>query len=968
MIFGNSIKKPCFFAFVGFLSLLCLFLACCGPVGGAADIYGGLGAGADPVPFLEKARIGVLPGGLRYYILENSRPENRAFLTLAVNAGSVLETDDEQGLAHFVEHMAFNGTVRFPEKELINYLRSLGMRFGPEVNAYTSYDRTVYGIEVPVETGEDGARRIPDTALAVIDDWTYAVTFDPADVDDERLVIMEEYRSRLGAGERIRQKTLPILFQGSPYAKRNPIGLPDIIEGAPASRLEGFYRKWYRADNMALIFVGDFDAEVLEASLDEHFNIPVPAEATIRPQYDLPNPQRGKTEVLIQTDPELTATRVTVYFKRGREAVRGDLAYFRGEIINILIDRMLDLRFNEAALKPETPYVSAGAGNVRYGTTSRYYVMLAGAKTDMAERTLEELLRQKELMLRYGFTGTELNIAANSLISDMERLVSEKDKQESVNYVDCLTDYYLEGGNLADLEWELDALRRMLPHIKASDINAAIKDYFKWNDVCVFISAPEAEQASLPSEAGVLKMLRDSRKMRITPPADNKVADGFLDYTPVPGTVISETVDEETGAIRWELGNGAQVILKETANRNNEIVMQAMARGGITSVPPGQRISAYLADEMISVSGLGPYSRTELMKKLADKQVSLSFWTANYYRGLQGSATAGDIKNLFEMLYIGFTDPRIDGEAVQVMVDQRRTSLVQRNENPELFFSDEVSKTMYSDHPFFKPLELSDLSLIDTDDALEFIRRGINPADYVFIFTGNLDVEIMRSYVEIYLASIPGQETWNSWTVLEYERPEKSEKLIYKGKEEKSIVYMGWFADMPYSEEASAVSQVLEEYLDIRLTDEIRERLGGVYSISVGVYASPIPKGELLMSVYFSCNPGRVPELTAAVIELLNQTAGNIGTGAAGSLIISDTFNKSVSALKKQWETSLQSNSYIARSYANSAVLFNLPLSRLNRRPQYYDAVTQTDIQSMCAHILARGPVQVILYPEGAIK
>ena len=932
---------------------MCLLSACSSLSGGRADVLGGLGKGSDPVPLMEKLKTGVLPSGLRYFILENSRPENRAFLTLAVNAGSVLETEEEQGLAHFVEHMAFNGTARFPEAELVNYLRSLGMRFGPEVNAYTSYDYTVYGIEVPVETGENGLRYIPDTALAVIDDWSYAITFDPNDVDDERAVITEEYRSRLGANERVRRQTLPLVFRGSPYQDRRPIGLPEIIESAPASRLSDFYRKWYQADNMALIIVGDFDAEALEASLEKHFNIPAPDEPTQRPRHELPQPEKGNIEALIISDPELTSTRVNVYFKRSRALPRSDLAFFREEIIDILIDRMVSLRFEEEAMKTETPYTFAGAGNIRYGTSSRYYIMAAGAKTDLAERSLEELLRQKESMLRYGFTGTEFKIAANSLVSDMLRLVSEKDTQESGSFVDTLTNFYFEGGNFADLEWELDAIQRMLPYISASDINAAVKDYFKGGDIRVFISAPDAERASLPSQARIRQMVRDSRKLKLTRPVEKKVEDGLLDNIPQPGKIISESRDEETGAVRWELENGARIILKETVNRNNEIILYALARGGCTSAPPEKKVSAYLASEMISVSGLGPYSRTELMKKLADKQVSFSFWTSNYYRGFQGSATTGDLINLFEMIHIGFTDPRIDKDAVQVMLDQKRTSLAQRSENPEMFFSDEISRTVYGGHPYFKPLELSDLSTVNIDDALFFVQRSFNPADYTFVFTGNLDFEILRIFVETYIASVPQKESWNSWTELEYTRPGKSEKSVYKGKEDKSLVYMGWFADMPFIEEASSTAQVLNEYLDIRMTEEIREKLGGVYSISVAVSVSPVPGGELYMAVYFACDPLRVQELSSAVIELVNQPA-----------LINDTFIKAVEALKKEWETSIQSNSYIARSYANSSVLLDLPLSRLHQRPQFYNAVTQADIQTMLRRVLVNGPARVILYPE----
>jgi zinc protease len=365
---------------------------------------------------MESALTGTLPNGLRYYIVENAKPENRAYLTLAVNAGSVLETDDQQGLAHFVEHMAFNGTERFPESELVNYLRSLGMRFGADVNAYTSYDETVYGIEVPTEPDETGVKRIPDTALAVLDDWTHRLTFDPKEVDDERLVIMEEYRSRLGAMDRIRRLMLPILFEGSQYANRRAIGLPEIIENAPPSKLAEFYKTWYRADNMALIFVGDFDGPALEASLASHFSMPAPEGPLNRPKHDLPPPKKG-LRVKVFTDPELAFTRVELYYKRPPKPITSDLAGYRETVIDYLINTMLSYRFDEAASKPETPYVNAGGGTVRYGASSRYYMLAARAKTGAAEETLKEILRAKESMSRYGFTETELDRAKRGLLS-----------------------------------------------------------------------------------------------------------------------------------------------------------------------------------------------------------------------------------------------------------------------------------------------------------------------------------------------------------------------------------------------------------------------------------------------------------------------------------------------------------------------------------------------------------------------
>jgi zinc protease len=387
-----------------------------------------------------------------------------------------------------------------------------------------------------------------------------------------------------------------------------------------------------------------------------------------------------------------------------------------------------------------------------------------------------------------------------------------------------------------------------------------------------------------------------------------------------------------------------------------------MARGGTSSAAADDYISASLAAEMIQVSGLGPWSRSELTRKLAGKQVTFSYSVSHYYRNFRGSATTGDLKTLFEMLYLSFTNPRIDPVAVQAMMEQYATSLALRNESPRTAFFDEINRTVYGGNPHFLPLELADLPKADIDTALAFIRKGLNPADYTFVFTGNLEPATMTDLVETYLASIPPRENWNTWTDLAIERPGKLEKNVYKGKEEQSQVYMAWYSKTPFTEELNAITQVLSEYLEIRMTDEIREKLGGVYSISAGVSISPVPQGELSMWVYFACDPKRVQELSAAVIDLLQKTGG---TATEGSGINQDTFSKAVESLIKEWETSMQSNTYIAQSYANSSVLLDLPLFRLNRRSQYFRAVTEVEIQAICAQLLqGSGPAQIILFPE----
>jgi zinc protease len=940
----------------GFFAVFFIVFFCISSIPGAETAFNGLGEASDPVPFMENAGTGTLPSGLRYYLLENSQPEGRAFLTLAVNAGSVLETEEERGLAHFVEHMAFNGTARFAKSELINYLRSLGMRFGPEVNAYTSFDETVYGIEVPVETAPDGRKTIPATALAVLDDWCHSITFASEDVDKERLVIMEEYRSRLGAQERISRKIYPVLFKDSPYSERIPIGIPEVIENAPAEKLEGFYKKWYRPENMAVIIVGDFDSEYLERTLTEHFQNPWPPSSGFnRPRYDLSAPKEGNLQTLIATDSELSRSGVNLYWKQKAEKRRQDLADYREGVIDYLTSTMLYLRFQEEAAKSETPYIWGGAGWAAYGYSSRFYVLAAQAKTDLVKATLGELFLVKESLSRYGFTEGETEIAKAALISDIERTVAEKDRQDSEDYIQAFTRHFLTGESVPDPEWELKAIELLLPGITLDEINNRVKSYFSGDDLTVIISAPDAEISGLPADSDIAAMAFEVLEAKISPPAEGNVRRELLESAPNPQPLLSETTDGETGAVRWKLGNGAEVILKETKNKNSEVSLYAQARGGTLSASDETAVSAFLAAEMLNASGLGPYSRAELTKILLDKQVSFSFWAQNYLRGFQGAAAVKDLKTLFEMLYISFTEPRFDPEAVKALLDKRRTSMAFQENDPNAVFQKEIIRTI-NVNPRFHPLEKEDLAKVNNDDALAFIKACLNPGDYTFVFAGSIDIPLLRSLTETYLASIPASAPLNTWADVEAGRPTDTVKEVNKGREERSVVYMSWYSPSPYSEEKSVVIAALNEYLEIQLNDEIREALGGVYSVSSWVSVSPLPRGELSGGAYFICDPKRAEELVSAVkAEFLKVSGGKIDEAV---------LKKSIEALVKEQEESVQSNLYMAQSYANSAVIYRSPLNRLDKRPALYRTVKAADLQKTAAELLAGSSVRLTLYPE----
>ena len=921
--------------------------------------FASLGKATDKVPLSKDALSGVLPNGLRYYILENSLPENRAYMALAVNAGSVLERDDQRGFAHFVEHMAFQGTERFPKTEITDYLRSLGSRFGANLNAYTSYNETVYHFDIPVET-IDGVKRIPQRTLAILDDWTFAVSFIHEDVENEKRVVLEEIRTRLGAMERVRKITLPLLFKGSAYEDRDVIGLAEVIENATAQQLKDFYNRWYTSDNMALVFVGDFDGRALEAELKNNFNMPTANVPVNRVRYELPPPKKGNFHIEIITDPELTSAGFNIYYKQKPLAKRGTLDYYRESIIDYLISTMLSIRFEEITSDPDSASTEIWGGIWRWGVNSRFYSMGTSPKTGNAEQALIELLMEKESMRRFGFTQSELDRAKLSLNSYMERQLSEKNRRESRSFIRDFTNHFLYDEDMAGIEWEVNAVNLLLPGIGLKEIANASGKYFSYNDINVFLIAPQSEEGNLPSKERIRAIFNETQRMPIIQRKDETLSSDLLDKIPSAGTILSQTVDADTGSVILTLSNGARVILKETANRNNEIILYSMAKGGTINATQETIVSVSLLAEMVNVSGLGPYSRTDLINKLTGKQVSMSFWNTSYYRGFQGSSTTADLNALFEMIHIFFTNPRLDERAIAAMVDQYRTNLANQNENPQRIFSNELNRIISNNHPLFKPLEAEDMDKVSLSHAQDFLNKCINPSDYTFIFTGNIDLEKMKELSSLYIASIPADTpSLNMFIDPNIVRLTGSKNTIYKGVDQRSIIYLGWISrgNPAFNEKQNQVASVLSEYMDIVITDEIREKLGGVYSISSSASVSTIPRGENRIGVYFVCNPQRAEELIKAVEESLNTIIN--------SPLNIDTFNKSKEALLMEHERSIQRNLHIAQSYANSYVLYNTPLNRLNLRPDVVRSVTPAEVQALCRQMLSVAPLQVVLFPDG---
>ena len=921
----------------------------------SSDMFAGLGRPSDPIPPRQDIRTGTLPSGLRYFIMEHPLPANRASLRLVVNAGVVHEEDHEQGFAHFVEHMAFRGTNRFPDSELRGRLRSQGIF----ANAVTSFARTVYKIETPVETCGGEIKTIPQTALAIMDDWSRAVSFNPKNMETERLVIIEEHRGKQGPEERLRREWFPVFFRGAHFAKRITIGIMEIIEAASDSDLRGFYSKWYRADNMALIFVGDFDGAALEASLAGHFLIEKPDTPTPQLLFDLPLSGKENLETLVLTDPELTETKVRLSFMMGKKP-KPNLAGFRKRLIHMLILKMMESRLRNAETNPEISLYKTSAKIERHLALTQFFSMEARAKRqEDAGKTLEELLSS-----RCGFSNAEIAFAKEDLLSTLRYRIKEKDQRESKDFVKMLMGYYIEGSILPDPEWYFHAGQKLLPGISDRSINDAARKCFYGGDTCVFIFAPESEKETMPSDARIGELVAQRKRKKINKSGlkEIKTTQGsFLSSTPEPGSVVSESLDDESGAIIWELGNGARVVLKSTENMNDRIDLAATAKGGLSCVPLQHRISAGMATGMMMASGLCIWSSNDLLIKHALRQAPFLYRVTKYARDLKGHCATDDLGIFFELIYLSLTNPQISTEAMKARLDYERTSIALRDKNPRHVFSKEIDRIITGGHPPFRPWELSDLDKAEIRAMRFFLREALNPADFVFVFVGNLTPELMRPYVDTYIGSIPPREkNWNTWTEIEYARPKNIEKHFFGGMEKRSSVYMAWFSYITFNEQSRIAIHILEDYLASRLRDYIRENLGGTYGVFIKMecseYAPPQHRWEIHMKIKFDCDPRRTRELSDAIVNLLNETASAIAPIA---------FDNAVKAQRLKWEARLKNNAFIAREYANSfAWNGKLNLSLIHNISDYINALTHADIQGILSGLLRNGPAKMVLFPE----
>lgn len=688
------------------------------------------------MPVDSRVKIGRLPNGLTYYIRHNNLPEKRVELRLVVNAGSVLEEDDQQGLAHFMEHMNFNGTKRFPKNELVSYLQSIGVEFGADLNAYTNFDETVYMLSVP--TDKPG---LVDKGLQILEDWAHNALLDPAEIEKERGVVIEEWRLSRGADERMMKQTLPVQYQGSKYAQRLPIGTKEILEHFSPDALKRFYQDWYRPDLQAVVVVGDVDVNDIEQKIKQTFgNIPAPASPRKREVFSVPD--HTATLTVVAKDKETAFPSIEVLFKKDPqpETTIGDYTRYMNRR---LFTGMLNSRFRELTLRSNPPFVGAGSfyGNSLARTKDAYQLFANTSDTGMSH-SLYALMQENRRVLLYGFTPSEFDLQKKQMLSFYDRIFNEREKEESYKYVDEYVNNFLINEPIPGIEWEYDFVKQWLASVKLEEVNKLAGQWITKDNMVVTLNAPDKPNVKIPSPEEVNAVLNSVDVATIEPYKEKILASVLMDAGKLkPGKIISSKTDEELQTTTIKLSNGATVILKATNFKNDEIMFRAFSKGGHSLVKDADYYSASNAATIVTQSGVGNFSAIDLGNMLKGKSTGLSPNITLYSEGMNGSTIPKETETLLQLVHLYFTSPRKDKDAFESFKTRQKQLFANLAANPQIYFSSELQKMMTQNHPRAGGLpKPEDFDKINLDRSIQIYKeRFSNAGDFTFLFVGSFD-------------------------------------------------------------------------------------------------------------------------------------------------------------------------------------------------------------------------------------
>ncbi len=894
---------------------------------------------------------GELENGLKYYIKENQNPENRADLRLVLNAGSILEDDDQRGLAHLMEHLSFSGTEDFPKQDLVNYLESIGMRFGPDLNAYTSFDETVYMLQVPTDSLEQ-----LETGLQILENWAHKASLGSEEIDKERDVVVEEWRMGRGADQRMFNHQLPIMFKGSQYAERLPIGSMDVIQNASYETIRSFYRDWYRPDLMAIIAVGDFDAVAIEVKIKELFApIENPELTRERKSHDVPG--HPETLFALTSDPEATRSGVSILFKHSAKIDRtvGD---YRESIVEKLYHEMLNARFKEISQKADSPFLYAYSGIMNWARTTEMVMLTAGVVEGGTSKGLEAILVEGERVRRHGFTSTELERAKKQVFRKVEKLYQERDKQESRGFASKLTQSFLEGEAVIGIEYSYTLNKKTLPGVQLTEVNALAQMLITDANRVVMAAGPEKEGLIPPTEEELAAVMASISELAIEPYVDNVSVEPLIGNMPEPGTVVDSRYHEEIDIHEMTLSNGVRVVLKSTEFKNDEILFKAYSPGGYSVFSNEDLTTGKMAAKIMNNNGISSFSKVNLQKLLAGKEVSTIPYIDALYEGLNGSASPADLETLFQLIHLQFTASRQDAEAFTALMTQFRSMLANKSMSPESAYRDTLTVTLNGHHPRRQPMTVDMLNQVNLNKAQTLYNdRFADASDFTFLFVGNFSKAQISPLILRYLGSLPGINRNENWVDEEIHTPAgKVSREVKRGVEPKSTTHIVFSGKFDNSRQSRYDIYSMVEVLRIRLREVLRKDMGGVYAVNIWPRISKEPTSEYSLNISFGCTPDRVQELTdAALVEIKS---------IMNKLPEQKNVDKIKESQRREWELNIKKNSY----WLNSLTVYyreGRDLSHIMKFNELVEGFSAEDAQAAAVkYFNLENMIQVTLYPE----
>jgi zinc protease len=909
----------------------------------------------SPLPIAPEITKGQLTNGLTYYIRENARPEDKVELRLVVKAGSILEDDDQLGLAHFTEHMAFNGSKHFKKNELISFLQSIGVEFGADLNAQTGFDETIYILPVP--TDKPGNL---EKAFQALEDWASLVSFEGKEIDKERGIVLEESRTGKGAEDRMNKVIYPKLFEGSKYAERLPIGKDEVLVTFKHDALRRYYKDWYRPELMAVIVVGNIKTAQAEQMVRTHFEkLKNPAQP--RPRKYAEVPARTKSEGVVATDKEATNHVLQVYYSYKpvkRETTLGD---YRASIVKSIFNNLINLRLQERTQQKDPPFLYGATSLSGFVHGYEVFASFAVLGNSGVEPAINALMEESNRTRQFGFTGAELERVKKSYLRTLERAFNEREKTESHNYADEYIRNFIDFEPIPGIANELEYLRRFSETITLEEINKYAASVVPSNEhKLVILTGPEQATFKIPSGEELLAMANAADSREIKAYEEKALGTALMEKPPVAGKVISEKNDKPLGITDITLSNGVRVLMKPTDFKNDQVLMGATRFGGQSLYESVDQFNAAYASTLVTQMGVGNFSPTDLRKVLAGKSVNATPRLSVLSEGFSGQCGSTDIESMLQLVHLYATQPRKDPELFESFVSKQKDYLQNIMSDPEIVYQDTVQKILYQHHPRAPRVPRSaDFDHIDVDRSLAiFSDRLGNARGLTFCFVGSFDVTRMKELVATYLGSLPSSaEPATQYRDLGIRTARGVvKKEINKGKEAKSHITTIYSGEAPWSEDAALRLQALIEVLNIKLLEKLREELSGVYGAGAYGQLSRNPYNNYMITLSIPCGPENVEKLIKATNEEIDAIKKN-GPQPAD-------LNKVKETWAKKYREDLKENSYWLTKMLQ---LIEIPAtaSTIMKGEERINAITVKEIQEAANRYLdPSNYVQVILNPE----